>query len=409
MRIGVVTSSYPRCLNDYAGRFVADLNHWLVDHGDDVEVLAPSPARTERQDVVVRTVTYANRGVLCYGGGLPDNLWGASTAASRKIRAWAQLPRFGLALARGCRRYGASWHAALSHWLVPNGLAVSMARRELPHVVIAHGSDVRVLRRLPGREHVLRRLLGPRTRLVFTTEALRERLVESTRDPAVRHRVISAGICRMGTEAPKPHPMTRSAFRDRHGLDDRPLVCFVGRLVPCKGVEHAISACAQLRGRVQLAIVGDGPERCQLQRSAGTSVRFAGTQLGAEKWTWLSQADLVVIPSVRRGGLADSAPLVLVEALSLGATVIATDVADADALISSGVNGYVVPSGNASALASCIASCLERSAMHVQRVSDAARATGARYSWDRVGPSVRRELALAVDGVLGRAAVGCGS
>jgi hypothetical protein len=43
MRIGVVTTSYPRDPDDWAGGFVAEHVRWLRAAGHEVEVLAAGP------------------------------------------------------------------------------------------------------------------------------------------------------------------------------------------------------------------------------------------------------------------------------------------------------------------------------------------------------------------------------
>jgi glycosyltransferase involved in cell wall biosynthesis len=50
----------------------------------------------------------------------------------------------------------------------------------------------------------------------------------------------------------------------------------VSALVPYKRVDQAVAACTQLNRR--LVVIGTGPERGRLEKSAGTSVRFLGWQ-----------------------------------------------------------------------------------------------------------------------------------
>jgi len=119
-----------------------------------------------------------------------------------------------------------------------------------------------------------------------------------------------------------------------------------------------LAAVAQARNRVSfdLAIVGDGPERTDLQRlanglGAADRVRFVGWQ--ENPLPSMAQADVIVIPS-RYEGL----PNVLLEALCLAKPTIVTrcspivrDLAAAGACLD-------VPCDNPSVLASAIASLL---------------------------------------------------
>jgi len=102
---------------------------------------------------------------------------------------------------------------------------------------------------------------------------------------------------------------------------------FVGRLVPYKGADVAINAASQfLRdGRVQLQIIGDGPQRgylVELVRSLGLEdeVKFWGWLPQAELQEKLGASDLMIFPSVREFGGG-----VVLEAMALGVTPVVAD------------------------------------------------------------------------------------
>ena len=69
------------------------------------------------------------------------------------------------------------------------------------------------------------------------------------RTPSTRRLVEQARVVRMGI--PVPTPVARpavQALRRRHGLQGRTVVLFIGRLVPVKGLELLLRACAGLEG-----------------------------------------------------------------------------------------------------------------------------------------------------------------
>ena len=114
----------------------------------------------------------------------------------------------------------------------------------------------------------------------------------------------------------------RRSARHRLNLDDVPLVVIVGRLCRQKGQDILLDAWPQVRGRVpraQLAIVGDGPDRAQLERQAVAGVRYVGRRTDVHEW--LAAADVVVLPS-RWEGMA----LSMLEALARARCVVASDV-----------------------------------------------------------------------------------
>ena len=119
---------------------------------------------------------------------------------------------------------------------------------------------------------------------------------------------------------------------------------FVGRLVPIKGCDMAIVAAAPaLRaGRLVLTIVGDGPQRQELEdlvarEGVGTAVRFAGRVAPAAVKHHYAASDLLLFPSVREFGGG-----VVLEAMTMGAVPVVIDHGGPGELVVDGV-GLKVP------------------------------------------------------------------
>jgi glycosyltransferase involved in cell wall biosynthesis len=382
MRIGLLSTSYPRRRGDPAGRFVAELARWLADHGDLLEVLAPRPARDDHPRVEVRPLRYALRPRLLYGAGAPDNL-------SRSPRAWLQAPALVGRLALACARRAGTWDGVLSHWLLPCGLVAARFARARPHLAVAHSSDVHLLARLPLAPLALAALDRPRTALVLTSEALRPTLLSLARRPSTRRLVERAEVVRMGIPAVGPAP---GRERER---GDQVVVLFVGRLVPVKGVDLLLRACAGLRG-VKIVVMGEGPLRARLERLAatlGVPARFLGERSGDDKRAWLRDADLLVLPSVvLPDGRTDSAPVALLEAMAAGVPVIASRVGGNAELIEHESGGLLVPPGRIEPLREAIARLASDPALRT-RLAAGGREVAARHTWEVVGPRIRRLLA----------------
>ncbi len=126
------------------------------------------------------------------------------------------------------------------------------------------------------------------------------------------------------------------------GLDERPVVLSVGRLVPQKRVDALLRVCARLGDGCQLLIVGDGPDRGRLESLAAETfpaARFTGDLRGEALGKCFLAGDFFVMPGT--GGLA------LQEAMQYGKPVAA---AEADGsqrdLIREGENGWSLPPGD---------------------------------------------------------------
>ena len=86
---------------------------------------------------------------------------------------------------------------------------------------------------------------------------------------------------------------------------DRLTILFVGRLQARKRVDSLLRACAEMPIQPDLIIIGDGPERGNLETLAGRvypSAQFVGAKHGDELKPYFAAADLFVLPGT--GGLA---------------------------------------------------------------------------------------------------------
>jgi len=143
---------------------------------------------------------------------------------------------------------------------------------------------------------------------------------------------------------------------------DAPLAAFAGRLVPEKGVEWLLDAFAAAVRRVpdaSLVIVGEGPSRAGLEARARTlritdRVIFMGQLPRRESQHLLERAWVQVVPSL----WAEPFGLVAAEALMRATPVIASDVGGPREIVEHGRTGWVVPTGDISALSDTLVAAL---------------------------------------------------
>jgi len=95
-------------------------------------------------------------------------------------------------------------------------------------------------------------------------------------------------------------PVDAAAFSPSDEVDDYYLI--LGRLVPYRRIDLAISACNRLR--LPLVIAGDGRDRAALERLAGPTVRFLGRVSDAERKRLLARCRAFLWPGEEDFGIA---------------------------------------------------------------------------------------------------------
>jgi glycosyltransferase involved in cell wall biosynthesis len=237
-----------------------------------------------------------------------------------------------------------------------------------------------LLERLPLRKLLAARIASGADELLFSSRALRGRFL-ALLSPIERGKVATrCHVCAMGIEPAVPRA-DRNVVREQLGVRGF-TVMSLGRLIELKGIEHAIAAIARLP-EAELVIAGAGPDRARLERLAGPHVRFVGELRGDDKSRWLQAADAFVLPSiVLPSGRSEGMPTTLLEAMEHGLPVVASDVGGVADVVKTGVNGVLVPPGDADAIARALSSLRDSRAGLVV----GARETAAMYHWSELGP-----------------------
>jgi glycosyltransferase involved in cell wall biosynthesis len=158
------------------------------------------------------------------------------------------------------------------------------------------------------------------------------------------------------TSLPNPVP---SAPLTRRAPGTAPHVVFLGRIWAKKGAFDLLEAWAKAAGTAdadgpRLTLAGDGEhERArELARTLGVagSVTIHEWLSGDEVAALLADADVLALPSENEGQ-----PMVVLEAMSRGLAVLATEVGGIPELVTHGVEGLLVPPHDVPALADALA------------------------------------------------------
>ncbi|PYO20580.1 MAG: hypothetical protein DMD85_16495, partial [Candidatus Rokuibacteriota bacterium] len=226
-------------------------------------------------------------------------------------------------------------------------------------------------------------------RIVTLTErGIDEHLARGIGERA-QYRAVPSGVPTAELRAAAP---TRGVARARLRLpDDAFVVVGLGRFVPVKGFDVLITALPTLAAAVPstcVLLVGDGPERVALEAQAGRlgvrdRLRFTGVT--PDIAVCLAAADVLAAPS-RNEGMGRA----LVEGMALGLPVVGSEVGGIPAVIADGETGWLVPPGDAAALAEALVE-LGRDAALCAKLGAAAAARAEAFS-SRVAHAAMRAI-----------------
>jgi len=183
----------------------------------------------------------------------------------------------------------------------------------------------------------------------------------------------------------------------------------VAKLYPRKGIDILLQAISKLGMRAQdvlFAIAGDGPDEQALKQRARDlhiehRVLFLGEIRRRDVPALVKDCEFFVLPS-----RSEPFGLVLLEAMTFGKAVIATNVGGIPEFVVEGFNGFLVPSEDSDALAERIAFCIENPDVRKRIGRNGLSVVEARYDYhtlvlryERLYESIRgnRECCISCD------------
>jgi len=199
--------------------------------------------------------------------------------------------------------------------------------------------------------HVMREGFNKADRVVAVSRAVGRDLVENFGVEESRIQVVNNPVDVSRIRELAVEPVDEPEF-----ADDVPVILFVGRLERVKGLEYLLRATAEVLETTPMrcVLVGDGSHRgylTALAKHLGISehVHFLGMQ--SNPFKYLRRATAFVLPSISEG-----MPNVLLEAMTCGCPVIASDIRGGITreVLEEGKYGLIFPLRDVSALATAL-------------------------------------------------------
>ncbi|HEY0215453.1 MAG TPA: glycosyltransferase family 4 protein [Cellulomonas sp.] len=369
MRIGIVCP-YSFDVPGGVQFHVRDLAEALIARGHSVSVLAPADDETPIPDYM----TSAGRAVpVRYNGAVARLTFGPVTAA--RVRRWLEAGQFDV--------------LHLHEPVTPSLSMLALWIADGPVVATFHSSLLRS-RSLQIAYPLVRQSMEKISARIAVSEDARRTLVEHLGGDAV---VIPNGVYvdafRIGTD---PRWL---------GTPEAPTITFLGRLdEPRKGLPVLLEALPAVRRAfpgVRLLVAGrgdTGPEEArELLGDDAQAVEFLGPLSDEDKARLLASTDVYVAPQT--GG--ESFGIVLVEAMSAGTAVVASDLGAFRRVLDEGRAGVLFRTGDPADLSRTLIDLLG-DPEHRAAVAAAGEQAVPRYDWASVTHEILTVYEMAVEG-----------
>jgi D-inositol-3-phosphate glycosyltransferase len=317
-----------------------------------------------------------------------------------KHRVWSHLPEF----VEGVRQFivaqGLRYDVLHSHYWFSGWVAIQLRRTlQVPVVHMSHtlGAMKNAAAQQPWEQEPPHRLRIERTVLhqsdaiVAESPASRRHMLQEYAVDPVKIHIIPGGVD-TGVFSPQDLPQARQAL----GLPAaQPILLFVGRLQPLKGLDTLLRAAHRVHQQypqVQVLIVGGGMEAPdtyeaqELQRLQGLceqlglhrNVRFIKAQPQQVLAQYYAAADVFVMPSHY-----ESFGMVVLEAMACGTPVVASRVGGLTSTVVHNRTGLLVPEGEWQAFAEAIVRLLEAPMLR-QTFGQAGIQRAQAFTWTRI-------------------------
>lgn len=392
MNICVLTHTFPKNKNDSTAAFLHPLVIGMKKSGANITVLIPYHKDLNLQDFPYKVLSYR----YIWPGFLHTLGYSETLKRGAKLpfKAYIIIPfllTFAIIkLIRVVKREKIDMIS--SHWLLPNGLIAAVVSRltGIPYVVTLPGSDVYVA----GMNNLFGKLA------VFAANGAKVVLADS---PFFLGKIRKLGANPKQTKIVpypvvvdkyKPNQEGVPALKKKFGFDSRDIIILaVGRLIEKKGFRYLIKAVKNISRssqQIRLMIVGEGDLKEELEVLSGDALNryifFAGNINRNEILAYYNMADIFVMPSsADEYGNIDDQPVALLEAMSCGLPVIATNFPGISMTVQDNVNGFLTPQKNIVAIQAGLKKLISSSLLRKQMGAKSREIAIEKLSVDNIG------------------------
>ena len=395
MKICVITSVYALSETDRNGSFLVESIDYLRQIGHEVQVFAPSyegcPSHQVRGIPVCRFRYFFRRWEnLTHGQGAPNRIRNPFYL----FIAFFYIILGAVAALRFCRKQ--QFDVIHVNWPFPHAIWGYLVWKmyRVPMVLTFHGAELLLSKKFffvpPFIRHAAKHAKG----LICNSSYTAKELQKYTDRPIS---IIPFGC----TVVPK-----HSAKDSKKAVKD---ILFAGRLIARKGVSTLLRAVQSIDRQVPIClhIVGTGNMEEEWKRLAGeldkeNRIIFHGLVSNELLEHLYSKADVFVLPAiVDDRGDTEGLGVVLVEALSFGTPVVASNVGGIPDVIIHNKTGLLVPQKDVNALSAAVVSVLRDESLAQKLTKEGLAHAESYFDWRRITALLDESYRKAVAPLIG--------
>ncbi len=194
---------------------------------------------------------------------------------------------------------------------------------------------------------VLRQLIRPIDGAIGVSQYVTRRLRSATGFPDELVRCVYNGVA-----VERGRVKNVSGELEQLGIGANDFVCLVvASMIPEKGMYVAVDAFADKPELGHLILIGDGPQRAEIEAQAQSQSHIHVLGLRSDVYDWMARSNALIVPSMWHEAFG----LAIAEAMVNGIPVLASRVGAIPELVLDGKTGLLFEAGNSSELATLVA------------------------------------------------------
>lgn len=378
----VITTTFPRWVNDSTPAFVFDLSKRLAKKYNLV-VLAPHHYKAKKFEIIDGLRIYRfpyflpeKYQKLCYDGGILPNI-------KKSFLAKIQVPFFLLSEYFSIKKIMGKEKIDLvhAHWIFPNGFLAALLKKKygVPLIVTVHGSDIFALKNFIFR--LIQKITLKNCDMCTVNSSATETEVLK-RFPEFKNKIVKIP---MGVDLEK--------FRKKNNVlkkyKEENIILFVGRLSKQKGVEYLISAMPDVLKKIKnarLLIIGEGQSKQDLEKLTrklrlDKAIDFLGGVAQEDLVDYYNASKAVVLPSLSSKTGTEGLGLVLLEAMATKTAVVGSNIGGIKDIIKDKETGLLSEQKNPRSLSKCIITLLKDKNLRGKVALNGQKFVKKNYSW----------------------------